>query len=71
LASLDVDIPLRGTEYFFTAPHGDVEMSARAVPRQWLGRATRSLGGLFGLGLLLLVFRWTGRKEPVGQAPRA
>ena len=63
LASLDVEIPLRGTTFYFTAPHGDVEMDARAVSEKSIGRAARSLWGLLGLGLLALALRYTRRKE--------
>ena len=63
LASLDVEIPLRGTTFYFTAPHGDVQMDARAVSEKSLGRAARSCWGLLGLGLLAIVLRYTRRKE--------
>lgn len=31
MASLDVDLPVRGREYFFTTPRGEVELSAQGV----------------------------------------
>ena len=43
LASLDVDLPMRGAVYHFTTPQGDIEITARAVSRtlvQRLGWAT-------------------------------
>ena len=33
LASLDVEIPVRGTEYRFTTPRGEVAVTARPVSR--------------------------------------
>ena len=63
LASLDVEIPLRGTTFYFTAPHGDVEMNARAVSEQSIGRGARSFWALIGLGLLAVTLRYTRRKE--------
>ena len=31
MASLDVDLPVRGNEYFFTTPRGEVELSAQGI----------------------------------------
>jgi hypothetical protein len=53
LASLDVELHLRGVKYAFTTPRGDVEISARAVSRPLLGRAIRL--ALLALGVLLIV----------------
>jgi hypothetical protein len=65
--SLDVEIPLRGTAFYFTAPHGDVEMDARAVSETSLARASRSFWGLIGLGLLVFALRYTRRKEKLAK----
>ncbi|MGE0608501.1 MAG: hypothetical protein AB7O62_15505 [Pirellulales bacterium] len=51
LASLDVAIPTRGLEVSFTTPRGDVEITARAVPRPLFWR----LAKLAGLAAALLI----------------
>jgi hypothetical protein len=58
LASLDVDLPLRGREYLFTTPRGDIDITARAVSEPLLDRLTRLLviaAGFVGLLVLLRV----------------
>jgi hypothetical protein len=70
LASLDVELPKRGTVYRFTTPKGDVEITARAVSRELTERAVQAA---IAAGIFLVVlwfvslvrrggFRWmTGR----------
>jgi hypothetical protein len=53
LASLDVELHARGVKYAFTTPRGDVEISARAVSRPLLGRATRL--ALLAVGVVVIV----------------
>lgn len=53
LASLDVELHPRGVKYAFTTPRGDVEISARAVSRPLLGRATRL--ALLAVGVVAIV----------------
>ncbi len=48
LASLDVDLPIRGREYFFTTPRGEVELSAQSV-------ASRVYQRLLNIVYLLIV----------------
>jgi hypothetical protein len=48
LASLSIDLPVRGAAYLFTTPRGDVAITARAVSRSFAKNAER-------LGLVLLV----------------
>lgn len=65
LASLDVELPLRGREYLFTTPRGDIEITARAVSEPLLGRLIRLL--LIGAGfiVLLVLLRVLPRVLPV------
>lgn len=52
LASLTVDVPTRGTEFLFTTPRGDIEITAHAVEERFVSHAVRAglvIGGLFGL----------------------
>ena len=51
-ASLDVDLPRRGTEYYFTTPRGDVQITASQVRSEHLHRLTALV--LIGAGLLVL-----------------
>ena len=48
LASLDVQLPMRGVVYRFTTPGGDVKITARAVPSRLINR-------LIQAGLILAV----------------
>ncbi len=53
LRSLDVELPTRGREYQFTTPRGEVEITARSLPRSLVRIAVRL--ALVGLGLILAV----------------
>ena len=57
LASLDVDLPLRGREYLFTTSRGDIDITARAVSEPLLGRLTRLLAVAVGFVVLLVLLR--------------
>jgi hypothetical protein len=57
LASLDVDLPLRGREYLFTTPRGDIDITARAVSEPLLGRLIRLLAIAAGFVVLLVLLR--------------
>ena len=57
LASLDVDLPLRGREYLFTTPRGEVEITARAVSEPLLGRLARLAAVAAGIVALLVLLR--------------
>jgi len=48
LASLDVDFPVRGREYFFSTPRGEVQLSAQ-------GMATRTSQRLYAIMTVLVV----------------
>ncbi len=54
LVSLDVELPMRGTQYFFTTPRGDVEISARHSSHQATDRWARLFLGGIGLTVLLV-----------------
>jgi hypothetical protein len=51
LTSLDVDIPQRGREYFFTTPRGDIEVTATPIKSSQINRAA----GLLTILAVLLV----------------
>ncbi len=65
LASLDVDLPLRGREYLFTTPRGDIDITARAVSEPLLGRLYRLLAIAAGFVVLLVLLRVLPRVLPV------
>jgi len=65
LASLDVDLPLRGREYLFTTPRGDIEITARAVSEPLVGRLLRLLALAVGTVVLIVVLRVLARLLPV------
>lgn len=65
LASLDVDLPLRGREYLFTTPRGDIDITARAVSEPLLGRLVRLLVIAVGFVVLLVLLRLLPRVLPV------
>jgi hypothetical protein len=56
-ASLDVALPLRGREYLFTTPRGDIEITARAVSSPLLGRLLRLLALAVGAVVLVVLLR--------------
>jgi hypothetical protein len=63
LASLDVQLPRRGVEYFFTTPLGDVQINARAVDVTLLDRVTR-LAWVLGLIIVIgVVYRWSRNRD--------
>lgn len=65
LASLDVDLPLRGREYLFTTTRGDIDITARAVSEPLLGRLARLLAVAAGFVVLLVVLRVLPRVLPL------
>ena len=54
LASLDVELPLRGAVYRFTTPRGDVEITARSVSNDLMTRLAYALG----IVVAVLLVRW-------------
>ena len=57
LASLDVDIPVRGRVYFFTTPRGKVEITARAVSRRFISNAGYLVTVILALVAGILAYR--------------
>lgn len=55
LASLDFEIPKRGTLYRFTTPGGDVELSARAASVNLIEKLARAVAVLAAAGLIALL----------------
>jgi hypothetical protein len=57
LASLDIELPARGVDYYFKSPRGNVSVSARAIPRSDLNR---------GFGIIAIIIAcsvvWLGAK---------
>lgn len=53
LASLEVELPVRGTEYLFTTTGGDLELSARSVSEE---QSNQVVGSLVILAIGLLVY---------------
>ena len=54
IASLDVQLPKRGTVFRFSTPRGDVKITARAVSRELTDRASQVAVSL----AILLVLLW-------------
>jgi hypothetical protein len=67
LASLDVELPLRGTVYRFTTPRGDVDIRATAVSQPLIDGLVR-LGAAVGLVVIVLVVRRLARRGSFGLA---
>jgi hypothetical protein len=61
LASLDVELPVRGVEYQFSTPRGEVEITARAVSNDLLARLWRLAAVLGGIAVVALAARWLAR----------
>ncbi|MCL6501268.1 MAG: hypothetical protein K6T86_01200 [Pirellulales bacterium] len=60
LASLDVELARRGTEFLFTTPRGDIEITARPLPQALLDRGSRLAGLLLLLAAGLAAYRLAG-----------
>ncbi len=57
LASLDVNLHPQGVKYLFTTPRGDVQVVARAVSGNLLGRAVRLLVVALAVWIFFVVRR--------------
>ncbi len=74
LASLDFEVPKRGTLYRFTTPGGDVEITAQAASGKLLQGLARAVGVLVAAGIVVLIGRQAKRgglawlAGPVGSA---
>jgi hypothetical protein len=61
LASLDIEVPLRGVEYRFTTPRGEVEITARAAGVSLLDRLGRALAAVVLVALAWAAVRLVRR----------
>jgi len=57
LASLDVELPMRGTVYRFTTPGGDAEITARALHGRLVDNATRAVAIVAAILVVLALVR--------------
>jgi hypothetical protein len=62
LASLQVEIPVRGQVFYFTTPRGDVEVTARAVSRRSLDNVRYLVIALVVAALAVIAYRVVGRE---------
>jgi hypothetical protein len=62
LASLDFELPKRGTAYLLTTPGGDVTVTARAASREFLDGLARAAAVVAAAVLVL----WIGRLAAAG-----
>ena len=65
LASVELNIPKRGTVYYFRAPRGEVELTAQSVRTTTIDRVTRTLSGLAIGAIVLLAIRRRKRVQKV------
>jgi hypothetical protein len=63
LASLDVELPVRGTVYFFTTPRGKVEITARSVSTTFMTNGEYLLLILLVLAIAVAVYRVLRRER--------
>ncbi len=69
LASLDLELPFRGTQFMFSTPGGELQLSGRSVAMDLIDRLISSAIILMLAALIALVFRW-GRPVPAGRFGR-
>jgi hypothetical protein len=65
LASLDVELPTRGREYFFTTPRGEVQIVAYGISQPHTSRLTQLLAIALGAVVLYVLYRVLRRVVPV------
>jgi hypothetical protein len=65
LASLDVQLPDRGREYFFTTPRGDVQIMAYGINQSHTSRLAQLLAVAIGVSVLVLLYWFFLRLMPV------
>jgi len=63
LASLDVELPRRGTLYQFTMPRGEVEITARSASLPLIEGLERVAGVVVLVVVIVLVRRWVRGRE--------
>lgn len=61
LASLDVQLPVRGDEFFFTTTGGDLKLTAQNISRSTLDRIIRAVVILLVAAFILVLYRWAIR----------
>ncbi|MCL4203879.1 MAG: DUF1559 domain-containing protein [Pirellulaceae bacterium] len=64
LASLDVELPSRGQEFFFTTPRGEVQIVAYGVSQPHISRLTQLLAVALGVAVLYVLYRVLLRVVP-------
>jgi hypothetical protein len=64
LASLDVELPSRGQEFFFTTPRGEVQIVAYGVSQPHISRLTQLLAVALGVVVLYVLYRILLRVVP-------
>ena len=62
LVSLDVPVPLRGVEYRFTTPRGDIAIEARAIQATFWHRLVRLIACVAAIAVLVLIVRWINQR---------
>jgi len=64
LASLDVELPDRGQEFFFTTPRGEMQIVARGISQTTASRLIRLVAIVVGAIVLLVLYRVLRRIGP-------
>ncbi len=59
MASLDVDLPLRGREYLFSTPRGDARLTVQGISQRVYQRLTSILLLLVGAAVIFQLYRWS------------
>ncbi|MDZ4852435.1 MAG: hypothetical protein SGI77_24365 [Pirellulaceae bacterium] len=58
MASLDVDIPVRGQEFLFTTPGGELELAARSLSHHMIGRFSMAVCLVIAAGFAYVLLKW-------------
>jgi hypothetical protein len=65
LASLDIQLPERGREYFFTTPRGEVQIVAYGIKQSHTSRLVQLLAIAIGISVLVVLYCFLRRLMPV------
>ena len=65
LASLDIQLPERGREYFFTTPRGEVQIEAYGIRQSHTSRLAQLLVIAIGVSVLVVLYLVLRRLLPV------